>query len=75
VKKFVDWLESEAEDYGLLSPPLNPQFALGFLKDYLLGEDWYTVSPISTEQINTEIVFYILYKHSKKFRIGWEHYK
>jgi hypothetical protein len=49
--------------------------ALEFLKNYLLGEDWYVVSPISTKQVNTEIVYEILYRHSKKFRIELEKYK
>ena len=42
--------------------------AIDFLKTYLLGEDWYTVNPISQEQINTEIVFEILFKYSKRFK-------
>ena len=75
MKQFTDWLENDAEDCGILSPPLEPQMALNFLKDYLLGEDWYVVSPISTKQVNTERVYEILYRYSKKFRIELEKYK
>ena len=38
------------------------------LQDYLLGEEWYVVSPLSHEQVNTELVHDILYKFSKKYR-------
>ena len=74
MKKFTDWLENEAEDCGILSPPLEPQMALDFLKDYLLGEEWYVCSPICQKQVNTEIVYEILRKHSKKFRKEWKDY-
>jgi hypothetical protein len=75
MKTFTDWLENDAIDCGILSPPLDPQFALEFLKNYLLGEDWYVVAPLNTTQINTNIVFEILYKHSKRFRKEWKQYK
>ena len=68
MKKFTDWLKYDAEDCGILSPPLEPQLAINFLKDYLLDEDWYSFNPISTQQVNTEIVFSILCKYSRKFR-------
>lgn len=75
MKKFTDWLEDDSKDCGIMSPPLEPQLALEFLKDYLLGEDWYVVDPMSTSQGNTNIVFEILRKHSKEFRKEWELYK
>jgi hypothetical protein len=69
---FTEWLEAEcAKDENkdnICPPPLNAQLAIDFLKDYLLGEDWYVVMPISTEQANTEIVHAILKKYSKKCR-------
>lgn len=69
---FTEWLEAEyAKDENkdnICPPPLNAQLAVDFLKDYLLGEDWYVVMPISTEQANTEIVHAILKKYSKKYR-------
>ena len=41
------WLRHEAEDCGLMQPPLNAQKALDLLKNYLLGEDWYVVNPVN----------------------------
>ena len=67
-KQFTYWLEQEARDCGLCDPPLSAQSALQFLKDYLLGENWYVVMPENTEQINSVIVWEILNKYSKDFR-------
>ena len=67
----LKWLKEQNETVNkgnIFPPPLEPQMAIGFLKEYLLGEDWYTVNPISQEQINTEIVFEILFKYSKRFK-------
>lgn len=64
---FTYWLKNEAKDCGLMQPPLKAQKALGFLCDYLLGEDWYVVNPVSTEQCNTQIVYEILEKYSSEF--------
>jgi hypothetical protein len=61
------WLANEAEDCGLMQPPLNAQKALDILKDYLLGEDWYVVNPVNTEQCNTQIVYEILKRYSSEF--------
>lgn len=68
--KFTEFLEkiSVERNCGILSPPTKPYEALSFLKDYLLGEDWYVVSPINSEQVNTEMVHEILYKYSHKYR-------
>ena len=65
--KLTEWLGKQ-ESYGVFSPPMDAQVAVRMLKDYLLGEDWYSHNPISTEQINTEIVYTILNKYSKEFR-------
>lgn len=75
MKKFTDWLENEAKDCGILTPPMESQQCIGILCDYLLGEDWYSTSgATSVEQINTEIVFEILSKYLKKFRKEWKQY-
>lgn len=74
MQKFTDWLKNDSIDCGIFSPPLEAQKAINFLKDYLLGEDWYVVDPISTQQVNTEIVFEILLKHSRAFRKEWKKY-
>ena len=67
----LKWLKEQNETVNkgnIFPPPLESQMAIDFLKNYLLGEDWYTVNPISQEQINTEIVFEILFKYSKRFK-------
>lgn len=71
MKKFLDWLNHKNQTTNkdnIMPPPLPAQEAVYFLQEYLLGEDWYSVNPINTEQINCEIVADILFKYSKKFR-------
>jgi len=60
--------ENEKDKENMMPVALNAQLAISFLKDYLLGQDWYFSDPISAEQINTEIVFEILKKYSKEFK-------
>ena len=74
MKKFTDWLENDAKDCGMITPPMEAQQCVDFLCDYLLGEDWYSTSGASATQVNTEIVFEILTKHSKKFRKEYKKY-
>ena len=38
---------------------MNAQVALYELGNYLLGEGWYVVDPLSVEQINTIMVYEI----------------
>lgn len=65
--KYTEWLEKNWVKDNIFPPALDPQLALQFLKEYLLG-DWYSMNPISTQQINCEIVHEILYKYSKEYR-------
>ena len=67
---FTKWLKEEFEkDKGNVLPPkLDDSHALLFLQNYLLGEDWYVVSPLSHEQVNCELVHDILYKYYKKYK-------
>lgn len=65
-KLFTEWLKEELEKGK--TPKLNDRQALLFLQNYLLGEDWYVVSPLTNEQVNVELVHDILYKYSKKYR-------
>ena len=71
-KQFTYWLEHKAKDCGLMQPPLPAQDAIGFLVDYLLGENWYVVNPVSTEQCNTQAIHEILMKHSSQYRKEYE---
>ena len=69
MKKFTEWLENEAVNCGLCSSPMDAQLAVDFLQKYLLGDNWYcTEISATTVQCNTEVVFNILNKHSRRFR-------
>lgn len=52
-------------EYGIFAPPMDAQTALNELCRFLLGDDWYSINPISQEQINTEIVYEIELKYRK----------
>ena len=62
-------------DYGLCPAPMDAQQALDALTSYLLGDDWYTVMPLSVKQCNAIVVEQILDKYSKKWRKDWNHYE
>lgn len=68
MKSYVDWFTENKAPDNLCDPPLDPQSALQFLCDYLLGEDWYVVMPESQKQVNSAIVDEILFKYSKQYR-------
>ena len=68
MKSYVDWFTENKESGNLCDPPLDPQLALQFLCDYLLGEDWHVVMPESQKQVNSAIVDEILFKYSKQYR-------
>ena len=67
---FLEWLklENSKDPDNMLPPGLDFEKAIYFLKDYLLGEDWYVSYSGSAKQITTDIVYEILKKYSKKFR-------
>lgn len=67
---FTEWLklENAKDPDNMLPPALDFEKAIYFLKNYLLGEDWYVEYPGTPKQINTDIVYDILKKYSKKFR-------
>jgi hypothetical protein len=71
-KQFTYWLEYKAKDCGIMQPPMKDAVALDFLRDYLLGEDWYIINPVNHEQGNTQLVHEILMKYSRQYR---EEYK
>ena len=68
MKSYIDWIIENEDPDNLCDPPLDPQEALQFLCDYLLGEDWYVAMPESQKQVNSAIVDGILYKYSKRYR-------
>ena len=75
MQTFTDWLENDSIDCEIMSPPMEDKKALEFLTDYLLGENWYVVGPISPKQVNTNIVHEILWKYSKQYRKEWKQYR
>ena len=74
MQTFTGWLENDSIDCGIMSPPMEAEKALSFLTDYLLGENWYVVAPISPKQVNTNRVHEILWKYSKQYRKEWKQY-
>lgn len=65
---FVEWLNKNWDKDNFCPPELEAQEALYIVKDYLLGEDWYSSALGNTKQINTDIVAAILKQYSKRFR-------
>ena len=68
-QNFAKWLKEQEEGANkgnIFAPPLDAQLAMEFLKDYLLGEDWYVVDPIGVEQVNTIIVDNILMEYATR---------
>lgn len=55
-------------DDNIFPPGISEKTALDILQVWLLGEDWYVVDPLNGQQVNTEIVYQILYKYSDAFR-------
>lgn len=66
--QYQEWLDENWQKDNMLPPPMDAQIGLNFLQQYLLGEDWYIVNPLTTAQANCEVVHEILYKYSKKYR-------
>ena len=65
---FMDWLLVNQDPNNIFPPPLDFEKAILFLKNYLLGKDWYVSYPGSAKQITTDIVYNILKTYSKDFR-------
>lgn len=60
---------TDQKDYGIFAPPMKAQIAVDELCRYLLGDDWYSLNPISVEQLNTEIVYEIECRYKKHRRL------
>lgn len=65
---FLQWQKDSWEENNLFPPELEPQKAIYFLVDYLLGEDWYFAEPVNAKQGNVYILHSILRKYSFKYR-------
>lgn len=64
----IEWLDENWEEGNMLPPPMDALQAIDFLRQYLLGKDWYVVNSVSVGQVNTEIVHKILLRYSKKYK-------
>lgn len=60
---------------GIFPAPMEAQQALDILINYLLGDDWYVVSPMHTKQVNACAVEQILDKYSKTWKKDWNYYE
>lgn len=49
-------------------PTTDAQFVVECLCDIFLGEDWCVTFPLHTTQVNTYILYEILYKYYKPYR-------
>lgn len=58
--------ENSGKHYWLCTPPTNAQVGLDILIKHFLGDDWYSVSNINNEQVNTEAIYEILSKYPRK---------
>ena len=56
---------TEKEDAGICPPSMKTEVAFYYLCKYLLGEDWYCVSPMHLEQVNTVIVSEVVAKYAR----------
>lgn len=70
IREFVERLYGfQQENPDELCPPeTDLQLVVNCLKDALLGVNWYLVLPVSTKQINTEILCEILREYSGEYR-------
>lgn len=64
----IEWLKEHWERDNILAPSMDAQTAVNFLCEYLLGEDFCIMYPARPGQANTEIVYEILQKYSKRLR-------
>ena len=58
--------EKDPFNYGLMPPPIEAQEGLTILINHFLGENWYSMNPISQEQVNTEAICQILEQFPNK---------
>lgn len=65
-----EWLDKNQDEDNILPPSMDAQTAMNFLWDYLF-ENECICYPCSTGQFNTEAVFAILEKYSKRFKREW----
>lgn len=70
----------EYKDGNMFPEPISAERALQVLREFFLGDDWYTVNPVSTEQAYVYMVDNILAKYPRKYKKfckkkGWRYDK
>lgn len=53
-------------DYGIFPAPISADKGLKILIEHFLGNDWYVIDPLSTDQIYTVAIYDILEKYKEK---------
>ena len=61
----INSLSSDTEYEYLNMHSITDQKAINEICDHLLGDDWYVVDPLTTEQVNTIIVYEIEMKYKR----------
>lgn len=59
---------TDGGDYGIFPPPTNTKVAINELISFFLDKNWYSVNPMSSEQIITEALFEIEMRHKKLYK-------
>lgn len=65
LRKFAEE-HSNSPEVNIFPKPCEPQEALDFLRELVLGPDWYTAVPLPTVQVNTEVALEIADKYMRK---------
>lgn len=76
LEKFMREVSQEDQKQAAIPPgkrqllpwSTNAQAAFDVLVELLLGDDWYTMCSMGIEQENTEALYEILLRKSRKFR-------
>lgn len=58
--------ENSNFQYDICPPPIDAQCGLNILIEHFLGQNWYTIMPLSQKQVNTEAIYEILRKYPEK---------
>ena len=73
MERFTEWMNKH-RNKNCTTPELEAQEAIRFLKNYLLGEDWYVADPMNQKQCNAIIVENILHKCSIYYKKEYKAY-
>ena len=65
-----EFFDSKKDGSNLFPKGTTDKEFVDFVSNYFLGNDWFTVDPISREQVNTEVLYAIVnyYKPKRAFQ-------